>query len=227
MNTRIPAAIATGTALLMAVPAGAMTINITTDPRIVLGGPELRPYVTFEDKAASPPSVTARWSDNQSETLSWGLHAAPFCGGVVSSLFSLGGCGDTFTENWVLTNLRGAGVRLTNLVVDFVGTPFWFDRTRPSPGTPDSVAGRDFEFIGPESVCCVINVEYSLLHNVVFEDAWKRMTVDFTGLSGGGVENTLRFRQDTDTVIPVPAALPLLLTGIGLLGALRLRRRTA
>ena len=232
-----------GAACLLALPAQAVTVGITTDATVVDAGPVLVPPVTFEDMAdpgKGQPSVTATWANNTSETLTWGLHSSPTCGGVVSNLFSLGGCGDTWDQIWHLDNLNTTSL-LTELVVDLTNTWFWFDRTPPDPepydplesdfvdeGTPRSQSGRDFEFVDADpSVTGDISVEYSVIHGAQVGDAWRVMTVDFTGLTGGGVEGQLRFRQDVDSVIPVPAALPLLITGIGLLALFRRRRPTA
>lgn len=217
-----------GAVCLLGVPAHAATVSFSTDPTIVGDDPVLVPPVTFEEMAdprRGLPRVTATWADNTSETLTWGLHSSPLCGGVISNLFSLGGCGDTWDQIWYLSNLRTTSL-LTGLVVDLTRTLFWFDRTEPSPGTPNSALGRDFEFVDADPlVTGNISVEYSVIHGMQFRDTWQVMTIDFTGLDQGGVEGQLRFRQDVDTgVIPVPAALPLLITALGMLGFLRRRK---
>lgn len=161
----------------------------------------------------------------------WG--GGPDCGGVVVAGFHLGGCGDTFVGDWVLTNTGNQ--LLTDFTVDLLPIRHMFDRTDPSPGSVDSAAGLDFAFRASNPATeGTIGVLYSRPGVQVPRDLYGVMAVDLTGLldvSGarlGGLipDGELRFGQDTDPPpVPLPAGLWLLMgaTG-GLAGLKRLRR---
>lgn len=194
--------------------------------------------------------VTATFADNTSQSLIWATtDPEDACGGV-SGLFSLSGCGDTYDQNWTLS-YSGLSLMET-LRIDFRPTDLWFDTFIPTPGTPGSLEGHDFTFISG-TVSGTINATYSYvwtdepppgpaipmsspLENGASTDngiptpewdTFKVLDLDFTDLDGGGFSGELVFRQDVDSVIPLPAALPLLLTGVGLLGVFHRRRKTA
>jgi hypothetical protein len=179
----------------------------------------------------------------------WGAGAG--CGGVNANLpsgfgYTLGGCGDTFTETWELLN--GSGDGLLTVEIDLRPVPdHFFDRTDPSTGTPGSARGRDFEYVSSTmpGIDGTINITYSFPgqtppnaspNDPRNEDLYAVMLIDFTGLTNtaganqrGLIDDTvLVFRQDTDpdtmSPIPLPAGAWLLLTGGAALVTLRRRK---
>jgi hypothetical protein len=85
-----------------------------------------------------------------------------------------------------------------------------------------------------------VNVTYSGAVNIVGQaavgDLYTTMTVDFSGLVGGGFTGSAVYQSDQDTLrvagdlrpvtiapVPLPAGLPLLLVGLGALGFARRR----
>lgn len=152
------------------------------------------------------------------------------CGGAILGGFSLGGCGDTFSNLWYQAN--NATAILTEVVVDLTPTHSFFDRTEPSPGTFDSAAGRDYTYVGDTVAGGYggqIDVVYSIPGISPPEDLYKVMLIDYSGLTsaagnGGILPGTeITYEQDTDP-IPLPAGAWLLITGGAALVALRRRK---
>ena len=151
----------------------------------------------------------------------------------VSSFFKIGVNDDTFLANWTLENL-------TSPTVGDTITEFWlkgqpgkvvFDTTDPSPGTPGSSAGRDFEWVSGIPAANTIVATYwnpvQIDANAPAMDEFERIHVDLSkgqGISGG---RNLVFRQDTDKAkptldpVPEPASMTALVVGI----AAMLRRK--
>lgn len=109
----------------------------------------------------------------------------------------------------------------------------------PSVDTPGTRVGYPFRIYGTDTQIGTIRVTYTNVVSFVGEDAagdaYTDMLLDFTGLTDGGLTGTLAFQTDLDTLaapgdlrvmpVPVPPALPLLLSCLGLLGFTSVRRK--
>jgi len=226
------------TAAVIAVAAssaGAVSVDIGTDDTSPI--PD---SVTSADLFSDLAGATVSFDGTQTTWVAgsgdWGTGAT--CGGAAIADYSLGGCGDTFDGEWLLSN--GSGSALIDLVVNLTGIGHFFDRTDPSPGTPGSFAGRDFTYLSSTmpGIDGRISVVYSEpgqdLPNAPDEDLYGVMAVSFADLTNtalptenGLIDDTqLVFQQDTDPpVIPLPAGAWLLLTGATALVAVRRRRQ--
>lgn len=118
------------------------------------------------------------------------------------------------------------------------------DDFRGEPGsTPGSGMGHPFRITDDSTPGGSVAVTYSGAVNLVgmpaAGDLFTTMTVDLTGLTGGGIIGTIVYTSDQDTLevegdlrlagpapVPLPAGLPLLLAGLGGLAAARRFRRS-
>lgn len=172
--------------------------------------------------------VTATFSTGGSETLEWTTTGVD-SGGVSGNGWSLGLTGDSYSSNWNFSFLQAsAPLTLTRLVLDgapgFTVFDLWLDG---ETGTPNSEAGRNFEFLlSSYNVTATYSKPVGVAGLPPYDDGfgsgpdlWQVLTVDF----GSGISANFSFRQDTDNRIPEPGALALL--GAGLLGLGFSRRR--
>ena len=136
-----------------------------------------------------------------------------------------------------LNNIN-AGTILTSLSIDAGVGNTVFDILNDAEHTNGSAFGAPFADNSGLTGNIVANYSKSVsLTGDPFQgDLFALLSVDFTGLAGGGLSTTtqLSFRQDTDNLeslpaicvrLPIPGALPLFASGLGVLGFLAHRRK--
>lgn len=206
-------------------------------------------------------TVTASFTEGADETAVW--FADPFAlaanGGVNGdqwSLFQNGfGVVSLVSNGRIMTGFEINASTSVSVTPDFSDPPnapfvqgaslFDVSAADEALGSPDSTPGSSFGFPfrflfnAPDGD---VTVTYSGAVNIKgFEavgDLFTTMSVDFTGLVGGGFTGSSTYESDQDTLrfagdltpvnpspIPLPAGLPLLLAGLGGLALLRRNRR--
>ncbi|MEO5843487.1 MAG: PEP-CTERM sorting domain-containing protein [Caldimonas sp.] len=176
--------------------------------------------------------VTATFSNGFSQSLAWGTTGVG-AGGVFGTGWSLTLNGDSFTTNWIF-DFTTVQAQLTSLVLDGSTGLTILDRTNPSPGTPGSSSGLDFNFATGSCVGCMATATYGGLTSVggaaAVGDLFQKVTVTF---GGTGPRVDWAFVQDTDNDsrfvpgIPEPETYALMLGGLGLVSWVARRRRQA
>lgn len=184
--------------------------------------------------------ITAEFADGTTENLTWALDPRIWTedGYTYGSLLSyaigdniemeLGAFGFEIATTSMLTSLT-MNMAPGNAVFD---TTFDFDGTGLS--TVGSGFGTAFElYDGYEALEGVISTTYSGIVGVggaaPVGDLFTTMTVDFSGLTAGGIMGNIDFNSDLDRIavagdlapVPLPASLSFLLIGLGSLGASR------
>jgi len=163
----------------------------------------------------------------------------PFAlGGVTGSSFGLTYDGANF--------LLDTTVTLTSLVLNAALGNSIFDIAEINEGqagnTPTTLRGFPLEITGGDPVDGVLQATYSdqvtLAGSPTGVDSFATLSLDFSGLTGGGLLGTLAFNTDLDTLalagdlspamvpVPLPAGLPLFLGALVVLaGVSRSRSR--
>ena len=207
--------------------ANAAVINVTTDlsAPFISGAAMAGSAQTGAEMAGM--NVTAMFADGSSRSAVWGT-TGPVAGSAVSAgNFSLSQSRNTYSFNWTLENLYGSA--LTGLRINGLPGGTVFDAVASPVLTFDSRGGRAYE--DRSALAGAIAVTYArpvgVSGNAPLNDVFGEMLLDYTGLASGGLGSgqSLQFRSDTDTVVPVPGALPLALTGLAGMAWLGYRRK--
>ncbi|AZQ66203.1 VPLPA-CTERM sorting domain-containing protein [Silicimonas algicola] len=225
----------------MAASASAATVNIATDEgdlHVTQNGFDTNTSVDGDE--IDGMTVIATYVGGLTETLTWGTISG-LLGGVSGSGLDL-----TFSTGSynLVTSMSLASLELNaatgNAVFDILSGIN--DGTRGD--TLGTKIGYGYSTTGGDALEGAIGVTY--LDGVIREglargtDIFTRMVVDYTGLTGGGLLGTTLFRTDLDNLavagdiapvdtpdmseVPLPAGMPLLLAGLGVLGFVRRKR---
>lgn len=241
--------------------AVAATINISTETGVAMQTEfGIRDDTGTRGYELAGAKVTATFDDGTSETQTWEIITNFVSGGVNGDRWSLFqdqlGTVNIISDGRVMTGFSINAATSLSMEPDFalpgaplvvVGGASLFDMSTadeavdPSGSTVGSSFGFPFSFTFNEPDGDV-DVRYSgavnLLGAPAVGDLFTTMTVDFTGLNGGGFTGSANYVSDQDTlrfagdlvpvepaVVPLPAGLPLLLAGLGGLAILRRPRR--
>jgi hypothetical protein len=188
--------------------------------------------------------VTVTYADNSVETLTWAALNMFNTGGVSSTDFDLRAVDATFSGNFLLDTGRA----ISSILLQSAGGNAVFDAVSSiatGPGsTENTLRGSPFSIVAGDMLDGVIAATYSGIVNVAGDDAqgdiYTDLLIDFTGLDAGAFTGAFEFAADMDSLfeagdltpvgvsaVPLPAGLPLLLTGFGAFGLMRLRKKQA
>lgn len=199
----------------------------------------LRANTGTEGRDLDGAIITATYADGSSEALVWEAVNFDYTldGGAT-------GAGVSLFMNYDALQVT-ASAMMTSLSFDLAPATTVFDSMYglfpfPDPGsTPGSSFGNEFVFAeGEASMVGTLGVTYSGIVNLAGAEAagdlFTTMTLDFTGLVGGGYQGYFSFYSDMDTMevagdltpVPLPTSLSFMLLGLAGLGATRHIRQT-
>jgi hypothetical protein len=215
-------------------PASAAFVTINTDGSVVATTSGMSSAATTGADMVGM-SVTALFSDGSTANAIWAATGVGAGAAIAPGFFTLSESGSTFGGVWSLVN--NYNVTLTNLTINAGVGNTVFDILAFPDGTTDSGLGEAFGDLGGPtgSIIATYSKIVALTGFAPVGDLFAILSVDFSGLDVGGIVSTsqLLFVQDTDNLslsgdlqtTPVPAALPLFVTGLGALGLMGWRRK--
>lgn len=230
--------------------AQAATINVlreANNPHQSAYG--MHPDTGVEGSDLDGAQISATFADGTTETLTWMADRTLYTEPTGESYYGINGAANgnniDFFMSWQGFEMTTTSL-LSSISINVAPGNAVFDTrtnldTDPNGGsTTGSSFGFEF-FLYPEysALPGVINVAYSgivnLAGSLAVGDLFTTMTVDFTGLNGGGVLGGLNFLSDLDsmlyandlTPVPLSTSMAFLLFGLLGLGLVGSRNKTA
>ncbi|SMD11488.1 hypothetical protein [Primorskyibacter flagellatus] len=177
--------------------------------------------------------VTASYVDGTTDTVTFGA--------TWGAWGQANGSGFEISLEWKAFELS-VTKSLKSLSLDTRAASAVFDAstsTRLGDDTYGTKVGYAFSVFGDYDPEGVIDVNYSqafvLAGHERAPDTYTRLSIDFSGLEGGGLSRNLQFRSDLDSLavsgdlssVPLPASLLLFASAFGIMRASVARKRTA
>ncbi len=236
------------TAGLLCASAGAFagTVNINTDASEPVDVAGISGFTTT-GADMNGMLITATFLDGSSETVTWGATGDAGAGAANGTGWGLALTGDSFFNEWVLSNESGEG--MSGLTIEALPGSTVLDRfinDEVSPGTSLGFSFQvDDDLPGPnnddDAGVDTFNVLYSQPVGIngaaPLGDIWGKIDIGFLNAGAFGIEvgfrsssRKLRFMQDTDNLlqggmemVPLPGTVAMAGSCL-LLGATRRRR---
>jgi hypothetical protein len=222
--------------------AAASTVNVSADPGQV--------YVTENGIGSSSVSgaslagmsVDVTYTDGGAESLTW-ERALTASGTPSNSHGAATSDGFDLSLGWWEFTLE-ATRSVSSISMSTLGLGAMFDIYSvgddhiDTPGTSRGVAMRVIEGDQDGDIGVTFANQVLVRDHMVGNDLFTDMTIDFSDLDAGGFEGRMRFVSDLDefavagdltplsvSEVPLPAGLPLLLGGLGVMGLMRRRAK--
>lgn len=220
--------------IFMALPAATLAATVTID-RDTRSGHSISEFGIRDDTATRGRdlvgmAVSVDYQDGTSEEVIWsearrGGHAD--------------GSGFNLAFNWRLFELSVTKT-IASLTMDAGAGSAVFDTISSrdeDQNTYGTKFGYEFYLSDGEHLMGNIDVSYwnrfSVAGHDNAPDAYTMMSIDFTGLEGGGLSENIQFNTDLDslevrgdlTPVPLPASLLMLASACGILGSSGIRKR--
>lgn len=220
--------------IFLALPGATLAATVTID-RDTVSGHSSSVFGIRDDTATRGSdlvgmAVSVDYQDGTSEEVIWSEQRR---GGHAD------GSGFNLFFHWRMFELSVTKT-IASLTMDAGAGSAVFDTIRSrdaDQSTYGTKFGYEFYLSDGESLMGNIGVSYwnrfSVAGHERAPDAYTMMSIDFTGLEGGGLSEDIRFNTDLDslevrgdlTPVPLPASLLMLVSACGILGSSGIRKR--
>ena len=225
-------------ACMCASGAAASTVNINTDSGQLYVSEYGMGSSSVNGASLAGMTVDVTYADGGSESLTWAPTIRPngrpssTNGAATSADFSL-------SQGWSEFSLTTTRL-LTSMSFSTLGLGSVFDiwpvDAYDTPGSLRGVAFRVTSGDQDGEIDVSFTNQVLVRGHMIGNDLYTDMHVDFSGLDAGGFFGTMAFVTDLDYLavaddltafnpVPLPAGLPLLLGGLGIMGLMRRRQR--